>query len=513
MKSLLKQGGLWASLATACALMWPGHAQANDCVVDIALAQGKDNWHYHGNPSTRQIGYWDVDNGGAETQGTALGEHFINLSALVGPMSTQECIEDIKLTAGDWDQQRNPPIGYAEVAWWDVDDGGSVDSDNRSTTHRMTLFVKKMGKTENPPRTLTVIQDLGMTISNDKPSFRPGTAHSRYSQFTQVGWWDVDRDPGCGFVGKDRSCGSYGAVLLTRKAPFINAEEIKEITYTGRWELVNACRGANCSETSYELAVGAEQGKEISRSSTFGKSLSLMLGTEVKAGGKAGVPFVAEGTTEVTAKVEVTGQISSEQQDAIMNSFTISRQSTTAVSCSGASEMWQWKSTLRIQRATRVEDVNADSLLTVCAPVGARPKSANDISWDPEVRVPSPVAGGDTRTFPLAGGATFERGGAQVHSPSGGHYAALQPDGNFVVKTREGGYVWGLDRAVPADKFGRIARIAFQSDGNLVAYDASGGYIWSALHAQQPTGTTLRLTDSGTLQIVLPDNSVVWEAK
>ncbi|MFA7443811.1 MAG: hypothetical protein WCZ65_10655 [Lysobacteraceae bacterium] len=512
MKSTLKQGGLLASLVAASAFVWSGHAQANDCVVDIALAQGKDNWYYHGNPSTRQIGYWDVDNGGAETQGTKLGEHFINLSAVVGPMSTQECIEDIKLTAGDWDQQRNPPIGYTEVAWWDVDDGGSLDSDNRSSKHRMTLFVKKMDKTENPPSTLRVIQELGMTISNDKPSFRPGTAHSRHTRFTQVGWWDVDRDTGCGFVGNDRSCGSYGAVLLTKKVPFVNAEEIQAVTYTGRWEMVNACRGSHCGETSYELSVGAEQGKEISRSSTFAKSLSLMLGTEVKAGGKAGVPFVAEGTTEVTAKVEVTGQISSEQQDAIMNSFTISRQSTTAVSCSGASDMWQWKSTLRIQRATRVEDVNADSLLTVCAPTGVRPKSANDISWDPEVSASAPVAGGAPK-FPLSGGATFERGGAQVHSPSGSHYAALQSDGNFVVKTREGGYVWGLNRVLPADKFGKIARITFQADGNLVAHDASGGYIWSALHAEQPTGTTLRLSDSGSLQIVLPNNTVAWEAK
>ncbi|MCX7557301.1 RICIN domain-containing protein [Xanthomonadaceae bacterium JHOS43] len=384
MTPTLKQGGLLASLATACALMWSGHAQANNCVVDLALAQGKDNWHYHGNASTRQIGYWDVDNGGAETQGTPLGEHYINLSALVGPMSTQDCIEDIKLTAGDWGQQRNPPIGYSEIGWWDVDDGGSLDSDNRSTNHRMTLFVKKMARTESPPKTLTVIQDIGMTISNDKPSFRAGSVHPKYGKFTQLGWWDVDRDTGCGFVGNDRSCGTYGAVLLASKTSFVNIEEIQAVTYTGRWELLNACRGANCSETRYELTVGAEQGKEISRSSTFGKSLSLMLGTEVKAGGKAGVPFVAEGTTEVTAKVELTGQISSEQQDAIMNSFTISRQSTTAVSCSGASDMWQWKSTLRIQRATRVEDIDAASLLTVCAPVGVKPPHANDISWDPE---------------------------------------------------------------------------------------------------------------------------------
>ncbi|MFM2278965.1 MAG: hypothetical protein RLZZ444_1196 [Pseudomonadota bacterium] len=511
MNTTFKQGWPCVLLAAAAALVSPGQVQANECVIEIALGKGQDNYVFNSHAKAREVGYWDVDSGGAQGQGQDLGSHFINLSALIGPMSSQECIEDIRLVAGDWNEQRNPPMGYSEAGWWDVDGGGSGDSNNKSTEHRMTLFVKKMPKTSEPAKGLKVIQDIGLSISNNRPSGSAGKDEG--NGFTRVGWWDVDDDTGCGYLRGQKSCGSYGAILSVKKANFVSGEEIKALVLTGRWEALNTCRGSQCSETSFQLTVGAEQGKEISRSSTTGQALSVMIGSEVKASGKAGVPLVTEGGVEVTAKLEVTGSFSWEQQEAIMNSFTSSRQATTAVSCSGANVMWQWKSNLRIQRANRVEDVAADSLLTVCAPIGVRPPHPNDISWDPEANAPQPVAGDSARRFPLAAGATFDRGGEQVRSPSGNHYAVLQSDGNFVVKTRDGGYVWGLDRAVPEDKRGSIARITFQPDGNLVAYTASGGYVWSALHAQQPAGATLRLSDGGILQIVLTDGRVVWEGK
>src|SRR5690606_34727643 len=70
MKSLLmKQGGLCASLVTACAFIWSGHAQANDCVIELALGSGKDNYVFNTHANAREIGYWDVDNGGASGDG------------------------------------------------------------------------------------------------------------------------------------------------------------------------------------------------------------------------------------------------------------------------------------------------------------------------------------------------------------------------------------------------------------------------------------------------------------
>lgn len=509
MSTTAKHGWAAGILACMATLAWSGSARAADCVIEIALDSGKDNYVFNGK-ATRQIGYWDVDSGGAQADGHDIGSHFINFSAQVGPMSSQECIEDIKLVAGEWNERRNPPRGYKEIGWWDVDSGGSGDSNNKSTEHRMTLFAKKMDKTSETAKDLQVISDIGLRISNNKPSGVSG--QNEGAGFTRVGWWDVDSDPGCGYFQGKESCGNYGAVLSVAKTKYVNGEEVKSLVLTGRWEAVNTCRGSQCGETSFQLTVGAEAGKEISKSSTVGKSLSTMLGTEITASGGAGVPLVAEGEVSVTAKVEVTGSISSEQQDAIMNSFTTSRQSTNAVTCSGAGVMWQWKSSLRIQRVSRVEDVAADSLLTVCAPVGVKPSHSNDISWDPEtapVKATSAPAGAGT--FPLAGGFGFERG-KQVYSPSGKHYVQFQDDGNLVVKSREGAYVWGLDRVALA-KLGQIGRITFQPDGNLVAYTASGGYIWSALQAEQPAGTQLNLTDGGVLQIVRPDKHVVWEAK
>lgn len=495
MNTVTTRMSLIAAFALTCTLLLPSPVDANECVVNIALADGKNNWLFSGNSSTIQIGYWDVDNGGAEGAGTPLGSDYINLSGLKAPMSTQDCIEEIRLSGGDWDQNRNPPMGFdAAVGWWDVDDGGSLDSDNRSTTHRMTLFVKRMAKTDSPPKTLSVVQDIGIVVSDNKPDWRANTP-SRFPEYTQIGWWDVDDGGGCGTMRNMSRCGKYGAELFVKKVPFVNAEEVQAVTFTGRWEAVNTCRGSGCGETSFQLMVGAEQGKEISKSSTFGKSLSTMIGAEAK-GTTGALPGV-----EFTAKVEVTGQISSEQQDALVNSFSMKRESSTAVTCSGAGVMWQWKSTLRIQRATRVEDVNADSLLTVCAPVGVRPKNANDISWDPEAAAkPTVVRAGHTLTR-----------GQKIDSPSGTYYAMLQDDGNFVVKKKDGSYVWGLDRIVP-DKLAQIAQIKLQEDGNLVGSTSSGEFIWSALRQRQPEGTYLRLTDDGLLQIVTPDNNVIWTA-
>ncbi len=495
MRNLKNRTERWLALLLTCPLFWSCTVSADECVVDIALADGKNNWLFSGNSSTIQIGYWDVDNGGAEAAGAPLGSDYINLSGLRAPMSTQDCIEEIRLSGGDWNQQRNPPIGFnTMVGWWDVDDGGSLDTDNRSTTHRMTLFVKKMAKTDNPPKSLSVVQDIGMVISDSKPDWRANTP-SRFPDYTQIGWWDVDDAGGCGTMRNLSRCGKYGAEFFVKRVPFINEDEVKAVTFTGRWEAVNTCRGSGCGETSFQLMVGAEQGKEISKSSTFGKSLSTMIGAEAK-GTSGALPGV-----EFTAKVEVTGQISSEQQDALVNSFSIKRESTTAVTCSGAGVMWQWKSTLRIQRATRVEEIQADSLLTVCAPVGVRPKNANDIGWDPEAgATPAVVRAGHTLTR-----------GQKIDSSSGAYYAMLQDDGNFVVKKKDGSYVWGLDRIVP-DKLAQIGKITFQEDGNLVASSASGEFIWSALRQKQAEGTYLRLTDEGLLQILTPDHNVIWTA-
>lgn len=502
MKALLKTNLFRLPLLAIGSLLVSQQALAAKCVTDIALSSGKDNYVYNSHESALEIGYWDVDSGGASGKGSDLGSHFINISASVGDMSSQKCIEDLRLVAGAWNQQRNPPLGYEEAGWWDIDSGGSGDTNNNSSDGRMTLFVKKMAETSETPKGLQVIQDIGMSISDSKPSGASGQADS--AGYIRVGWWDVDSDPGCGVLRGKKSCGTYGAILMVKKATYESGRDIKSLVLSGKWEQINACRGSHCGGTSYQISVGAESGKEISRSSTLGKSLSLMVGAEV-TGTTGALPG-----GEVTAKVEVTGAISSEQQDSILNSFSISRQTSNEVSCVGASQMWQWRSTLKIQRSVGApEDVDAGSLLTVCAPNGVKPPHLNDISWDPEVpEVASAPAG--AKTLPLAGPFSFERG-QKIYSPSGNHFVMFLGDGNLVINGREGNHIWGLD-AVIRDKLGLVGSITFQADGNLVVSDKQGGYLWSAVHSAQPAGSTLRLNDNGALQIVRPDSSVAWEA-
>lgn len=382
----------------------------NKCIIEIALGSGKDNYVFNTSASAREIGYWDVDPGGAKADGLDLGSSYINLSTLSGPMASQECIEDIRLVAGDWDQERNPPPGYRTVGYWDIDSGGSGDSNGNSSEHRMTLFAKKMAKTSDESASVQVIYELYLNVYDTKPSAVAFGARQE-NGYRRVGWWDVDDGGACGGTKGVPECGAYGAVLGVAKKPFVSGEQVKTLVLTGRWEPVNTCRGTQCGETSFQLTVGAEQGKEISKTSTVGKSLTAMVGLETSVSGGASVPLVADGEVSVTARVEVSGEISEEYQDAIVNSFTSKRESTNAVTCAGAGVMWQWKSNLRIERLSRVEDVAADSLLTVCAPVGVKPPHGNDIAWDPT------LAG----KFPLAAGAQFDRGGDKVPSPSGNH--------------------------------------------------------------------------------------------
>lgn len=94
-------------------------------------------------------------------------------------------------------------------------------------------------------------------------------------------------------------------------------------------------------------------------------------------------------------------------------------------------------------------------------------------------------------------------------SPNGGFYLIFQDDGNLVVYTADGGFVWGLNNIVP-DLLQQIASIVLQADGNLVAYAAGGEYVWSALHQPLPNGANLHLTDGGVLALVEPGGTVVW---
>ena len=111
--------------------------------------------------------------------------------------------------------------------------------------------------------------------------------------------------------------------------------------------------------------------------------------------------------------------------------------------------------------------------------------------------------------LPLTGGHAFVRG-QQYHSASGDHYLVFQRDGNLVVYTSAGGYVWGLNET--SAEFWRAARVEMQDDGNLAVYDADGQWIWSALHQNPDPSAQLVLTAKGALELVSESRGVLWSS-
>lgn len=117
----------------------------------------------------------------------------------------------------------------------------------------------------------------------------------------------------------------------------------------------------------------------------------------------------------------------------------------------------------------------------------------------------SPTVAAATK-FPIAAGSTLNKG-VKYPSPSGNHYLILQNDGNMIIKTKNDGYVWGLDQI----KKNSAARVELGRDGSLTAYDAQGKNIWSP-QAKRDPNAKLDLTFNGALQLVAGNGEVLWSS-
>jgi len=75
-----------------------------------------------------------------------------------------------------------------------------------------------------------------------------------------------------------------------------------------------------------------------------------------------------------------------------------------------------------------------------------------------------------------------------------------QQDGNLVVATKTGQFVWGLNTVT--NEFGSTQRITF-ANGNIMAYDASGKVVLQAISPPNPVDRNARpwLTETGVLQM------------
>lgn len=151
-------------------------------------------------------------------------------------------------------------------------------------------------------------------------------------------------------------------------------ELVTSMVVTGKWNFLKKCSGSACGIMGHKVTTGVSAGKEVSSSSTVGKALSVMVGTEA-SGSVLGV--------DVSAKLEVTGTASSEQTKTIANSFSLSKSKETEITCVGPASMWQWASTLTIFKSGGNEVVIADAEMYVCASVDGKPDHLDNINWSP----------------------------------------------------------------------------------------------------------------------------------
>lgn len=121
----------------------------------------------------------------------------------------------------------------------------------------------------------------------------------------------------------------------------------------------------------------------------------------------------------------------------------------------------------------------------------------------PVAQSPSPVAA--TKSLIPAG--TDLKKGVKYPSSSGNHYLILQNDGNLIVKTKNDGYVWGLDQL----KKNSADRVELGQDGSLVAYDKQCKAIWSP-QAKRDPNAKLNVTFNGALQMVAGNGEILWSS-
>lgn len=137
----------------------------------------------------------------------------------------------------------------------------------------------------------------------------------------------------------------------------------------------------------------------------------------------------------------------------------------------------------------------------------AQPKPADASTSAPT----SPAASTGTaqeNSFPLLADHAIVRG-QKYPSASGNHYLIFQPDGNVVVYTAAGQYVWGLQSVTP--NYSKAQSVQMQKDGNLVVRGANDAYIWSALTQNPDASAYLTLTPDGVLLLVSGNTSaILW---
>ncbi len=95
--------------------------------------------------------------------------------------------------------------------------------------------------------------------------------------------------------------------------------------------------------------------------------------------------------------------------------------------------------------------------------------------------------------------------GQILRNCSGTAYLYLQPDGNLVLYTAAGRYVW--DSATWAQS---VHSYTMQWDGSLVLYRTDYSPAWARYTGV--SGATFNLTNSGNLTITSPSGGILWQS-
>lgn len=109
--------------------------------------------------------------------------------------------------------------------------------------------------------------------------------------------------------------------------------------------------------------------------------------------------------------------------------------------------------------------------------------------------------------LPLPAGQSLKRG-QKYDSPTRQHQLIFAADGNMVVTTSNGGYVWGLDQV--SKNMRQIDRIELRADGSFGGYDAKGAPVWTAPMKRRDPAAQLNLTPKGVLQVAVPGGEILW---
>lgn len=117
-------------------------------LTDIVLVASNHSTEPKGPDGYTSIGYWDVDDGGAHGTGGTKGDYMAALYVKfedVVSLNDREYVQDVFLTASDRSTPTSPNSGgFHNIGYWDVDDGGALGTNGSRGDYMMGMYIRGM---------------------------------------------------------------------------------------------------------------------------------------------------------------------------------------------------------------------------------------------------------------------------------------------------------------------------------------------------------------------------------